>query len=460
MSYASDKGADTARPEFTAPSADETMTFTLTVTGKGGITATDTVSVRVGTAGMRPMPKSAAVNGETLTLTYDEDLQTASPAPASGKGPVYLAVVRGPGAQRSIATARPTAAKASGRTVTITLDPPAEYNQSVTLSYYPDNATADSSVRDRGGNLANGFTGFQVRNDTPEGPHVDDIAFAGAGKTYGIGDTVEIDVTFSEAVTVTGRPTLGLDVGVKSRKVGYVSGSGSAVLRFEYTVAADDLDTDGLAVKANGLETPSGSSIVTVAQAEAVILRHGSFSDPAHKVDGVLPTADAAVSAGPTVTVTWSEALDEAAVPTGAGGFTVRIATADGPAVTAVAVSGSETVLSLASAIADGTQNVTLEYAPPDTGAKIRDAAGNDAATIARADPLDVTVTPDTRAPEVSGAPTVDGATLTVTFDEALDAASVPAAPGGFTVTVTRDGSTVSGHTVSASLAVVLRHRC
>ena len=50
VSYASGKGADTARPEFTAPSADETLTFTLTVTGTGGsITATDTVSVRVGT---------------------------------------------------------------------------------------------------------------------------------------------------------------------------------------------------------------------------------------------------------------------------------------------------------------------------------------------------------------------------------------------------------------------------
>ena len=449
VSYASDKGADTARPEFTAPSADETMTFTLTVTGQGGITATDTVSVRVGTAGMRPMPKSAAVNGATLTLIYDEVLQTASPASATGKGPVYLAVVRGPGAQRSIKTARPTAATASGRTVTMTLDPPAASNETVTLSYYPDNATADSSVRDRGGNLANGFTGFQVRNDTPEGPHVDDIAFAGAGKTYGIGDMVEVDVTFSEAVTVTGQPTLALEVGAATRKAGWKIGQGaSAVQRFVYTVAADDLDTDGLAVKANGLETPSGSSIV--AQAEAVILRHGSFSDPAHKVDGVLPTADAAVSAGPTVTVTWSEALDAAAVPTGAGGFTVRIATADGPAVTAVAVSGSTTVLSLASAIAEGTQNVTLEYAPPDTGAKIRDAVGNDAAAIARTDPLAVEVTADTRAPEVLGAPTVDGATLIVTFDEALDAASVPAAPGGFTVTVTRGGSTVSGHTVSA----------
>ena len=60
-----------------------------------------------------------------------------------------------------------------------------------------------------------------------------------------------------------------------------------------------------------------------------------------------------------------------------------------------------------------------------------------------------MTVTPDTRAPEVSGMPTVDGATLKITFDEALDPSSVPAAPGGFTVTVTRGGSAVSGHTVS-----------
>ena len=60
-----------------------------------------------------------------------------------------------------------------------------------------------------------------MRNDTPEGPHVDDIAFTGAGKTYKVGETVEIDVTFSEAVTVTGRPTLGLDVGGNVRKVGY-----------------------------------------------------------------------------------------------------------------------------------------------------------------------------------------------------------------------------------------------
>ena len=280
------------------------------------------------------------------------------------------------------------------------------------------------------------------------------MAFAGAAQTYAIGDTIEVDVTFNESVTVTAtstaRPRLALEIGPETRHAVWKTGQGAgAVHRFEYTVAADDLDTDGVAVKANGLETPTGSSIVTADNSEEVSLGHGSRQDPARTVDGVRPTATAASAAGPTVTVTWSEALDEASAPTGAGGFRVRIGNANGPAVSAVAVSGPTTTLSLASAIADGTPNVKLEYTPPRSGAKIRDAAGNDAAAIPRDDALAVTVTPDQRAPEVSGTPTVDGTTLTLPFDEALDTASVPPAPGGFTVAVTRDGSAEPGYTVS-----------
>ena len=209
-----------------------------------------------------------------------------------------------------------------------------------------------------------------------------------------------------------------------------------------------DLDTDGIAIAARSLAAPAGSTIVTTGEREAVRLSHGSVQDPARPVDGVRPSADSAAAAGPTVTVTWSEPLDEASVPTGNGGFRVRIGSTNGPAVTAVAVAGDTTTLSLASAIADGTQDVTLEYTPPG-GAKVQDVAGNTAAAIVRGSALDVEVIPDTRAPAVSGTPTVDGTTLVVTFDEALDTGSIPAAPGGFTVSVSRDGSTVSGYDVS-----------
>ena len=445
--------ATAAQAVFTPPATDGTHAFRLTVTGGGGVAGTSTVSVHVGAAGVPPMPVSAVVNGPTLTLTYSKNLQ-AEPPPASdsGKGQVYLAVVSVPGVRRNIEPVPPSAVEVMGRQVILTFKPSIDPNRVVTLSYFPDNATAESRIRDRGGNLAGGFAGLRVRNVLSEGPVVRDIAFAGAAKTYRIGDTVGIDVTFSDPVAVTvtgGAPTLALEIGSANRKARWKAGQAAgAVQRFEYTVAEGEEDTDGIAVEANGLEVPSGSSILNTEDREAAILRHGRYHDPAYKVDGVLPTATAASAAGPTVTVTWSEALDPASLPTGAGGFRVRIGNANGPAVSAVAVSGATTTLSLASAIADGTANVTLEYSPL-SGAKIRDAAGNDAAAIPRDDALAVTVPPDQRAPEVSGTPMVDGTTLTLTFDEALDTASVPPAPGGFTVTVTRGGSAEPGYTVS-----------
>ena len=98
----------------------------------------------------------------------------------------------------------------------------------------------------------------------------------------------------------------------------------------------------------------------------------------------------------------------------------------------------------------------------------MQDAAGNTAAAIVRGSALDVDVIPDTRAPAVSGTPTVDGTTLVVTFDEALDPNSIPAAPGGLTVSVTRGGSPVTGFEVTAlalsasgtGLTLTLAQRC
>ena len=390
------------------------------------------------------------LDGATLAVTFDEALDAAS-VPAAPGG-FTVTVTRG-GSTVSGHTVSDLSLSSTGTVLTLTLSQAVRSGDAVVLAY----AKPSTPLRDRAttpNDVADFTTGSgdvpAVENRTPS---VKTVAFAGAAQTYAIGGRVAVEVTFTQSVSVaipTARPELSIEVGANTRKALYVSGTGSATLRFEYAIIAGDEDNDGIAIPADALSTPTGSSIVTVVGSRTVQFAHDAVAaDPAHKVDGVLPTADAAASAGPTVTVTWSEALDAASVPAGAGGFQMRIGATNGPNVTAVTVSGSTTVLSLASAIADGTQSVTLEYAPPDTGAKIRDAAGNDAAAILRTDALDVTVTPDTRAPEVSGAPTVDGATLAVTFDEALDAASVPAAPGGFTVTVTRGGSTVSGHTVS-----------
>ena len=98
-------------------------------------------------------------------------------------------------------------------------------------------------------------------------------------------------------------------------------------------MAAGDADADGVAVARNGL----AGTIVTTAAGEAVSLRHARVGDASRKVDGFLPTATAAEAGGAALTVTWSETLDETSVPSGAGGFTVKI---DGVADPAVTVTG------------------------------------------------------------------------------------------------------------------------
>ena len=445
VTYDTGKGAATARPVFTAPAADETLTFTLTVTGGGGVTATSTVHVRVGMAAMGPMPESAVVDGETLTLTYGEDLRETAPAPASDKGQVYLAVVSEPGARRNIETARPSAVEVKGRQVILTLDPPADFGDTVTLSYYPDNATVASRVRGLGGTLADGFTGLRVRNETPEGNTVQSFAFTGPAKTYTIGDTIGIELTFAEAVTVNetgGAPTLALEIGAASRKAAYVRGSGSAVLTFvAAAVVLGEEDTDGIAVEANGLEVPTGSSIVNTGDREAAILRHRRYQDPAYKVDAVRPNPTAASAAGPTVTVTWSEALDPDSLPTGAGGFTVRIGGTAEPAVRSVAIDGRTVTLALARGIRADATGVTVDYTPQ-SATPLKDRVGNAAlAFTGRA------VTP--RAADnnkaggrvtVSGSATV-GQGLTATVSDVADPDGPPST--GYTFTWLRiDGST------------------
>ena len=59
--------------------------------------------------------------------------------------------------------------------------------------------------------------------------------------TVGTGGTVRLSLNFSEAVNVTGTPTLALNSNGTAK---YVSGSGSNTLQFDYTVAAGQSATD------------------------------------------------------------------------------------------------------------------------------------------------------------------------------------------------------------------------
>ena len=153
---------------------------------------------------------------------------------------------------------------------------------------------------------------------------------------------------------------------------------------------------------------------------------------------------------GGTLTLTFNQALDETAgARPAAGDFSVTV---DGAArtVTGVNVSGSKVVLTLASPTAEG-ESVTVDYTAGTNRLRFADGTGEPGQSFSGQAVANFTG----EVPALSSA-TVNGGTLTLTYDEALDEASVPAA-GDFTVTVdgaawTVDGVDVDGSAVELTL--------
>ena len=103
----------------------------------------------------------------------------------------------------------------------------------------------------------------------------------GTDGEYIAGDTVPIEVTFSSAVAVSGAPRLLLETGTTDRHADYAAGTGTATLRFHYTVQADDAAAD-LQYKGTA----------------ALALNGGRIEAAADSLDAVLtlPALDAAAS--------------------------------------------------------------------------------------------------------------------------------------------------------------------
>ena len=116
----------------------------------------------------------------------------------------------------------------------------------------------------------------------------DDEVYLDDDGVYGIGDTIDVTVTFSENVTVTGFPRLELTIGSSARNAAYKSTTGSKVV-FGYTVAVGDSDTDGISIAANKLSL-NGGSIKDAAENDAVLSHSAVSTLSGHKVDGIKPT--------------------------------------------------------------------------------------------------------------------------------------------------------------------------
>ena len=115
-----------------------------------------------------------------------------------------------------------------------------------------------------------------------------------SSSTYSLAERIEVTVTFSRPVTVTGTPQLALTITAQTRQADYAAGSGTNTLTFAYVVASGDTDTNGLAIGTNALALNSGTINDARDNATAATLSHSAVADDAnHKVDGSQQTAPA-----------------------------------------------------------------------------------------------------------------------------------------------------------------------
>ena len=109
------------------------------------------------------------------------------------------------------------------------------------------------------------------------------------GTTYGRGETIEVEVSFDTPVTVTGTPYLRLEFYCNVlKRASYKNGSGTDRLIFEYRIARNDRDRNGISVPQGSIHLNGGTIAALSGGAEGVLDFTGLPDDPNHKVNGCL----------------------------------------------------------------------------------------------------------------------------------------------------------------------------
>ncbi len=107
-------------------------------------------------------------------------------------------------------------------------------------------------------------------------------------ETYRLGEQIRVAVTFSDAVTVTGTPQIGLTVGAATRQATYdATRSKGTLLTFTYTVQGTDADPDGISIATDALALNGGTiSLASDATTIAALGHNAVTTDETRKVDG------------------------------------------------------------------------------------------------------------------------------------------------------------------------------
>ena len=218
---------------------------------------------------------------------------------------------------------------------------------------------------------------------------VDFTSNPGTDRVYGLGDTIQVTVAFSDDVTVSYNSSkkhaaeVDLELGGQTRTAHYARTDGNKVI-LEYTVVPGDEETFALLLPPSSLrldvkvtETQTGTknwvrdSWIRDSEGRDAVLDHNGLGSAAHRVDAVSPEfAGAQVSTdGTQVAVTFNESIKSPAILRAFGVQTsllqsltldVRV---DGElaARSDAAVSGDTVTLTMAEPVTQG-QTVTVSY--------------------------------------------------------------------------------------------------
>ena len=218
---------------------------------------------------------------------------------------------------------------------------------------------------------------------------VDFTSNPGTDRVYGLGDTIQVTVAFSEDVTVSYNSSkkhaaeVDLEMGGQTRTAHYARTDGNKVI-LEYTVVPGDEETFALLLPPSSLrldvkvtETQTGTkswvrdSWIRDSEGRDAVLDHNGLGSTAHRVDAVSPEfASAQVSTdGTQVAVTFNESIKSPAILRAFGVQTsllqsltldVRV---DGElaARSDAAVSGDTVTLTMAEPVTQG-QTVAVSY--------------------------------------------------------------------------------------------------
>ena len=371
-----------------------------------------------------------STDGTKVILTFSEDL-----TPGGRNITLFTVKVAG-----SAVTLSGTVATVSGDVVTLTLATAlTSATQTVTVSYAKA-TIGTTGIEDLAGNDADSFTDQTVTNrfGSTTAPTVTgvEITSVPVNATNIIAEGIEVAVTFSAAVDITGTPQLELDFDGTAKAANCTAATNTTTMACSYTVVENDSAPNGIAIAANKLTLNGGTITATGSTTIDADLAHAAVAiDAGQKVEGSRPTLVTTGTDAPTtstdgtqVILTFSKdigSVDRTKITIGIGGGNVA-------QTSAARVVGTEVELDLSTVI-DATVMLTVALSVE----AVRDGAGNGNLAVpatAVINAIGSTTAPTVTAVALTSAPDDatygykigDAVEATVTFDAAVDITGTP----------------------------------